>query len=358
MTQPAIIHGKSFERDRLEAVARAARIVAGRDAGDSRWQLTERGDGRLFTLDLAPQDVSVAAISGPAQYGELHEEILAQDLAAPIRKVRKQFGFLDDLTTPADITKLARPAGGAAGAQPARDNPSVAHVAYACREFALDVGVPQEVLDNADHDLGTALGLYAKSQRALTREYRVAQVLTTPGSWSAKNQVAGTTWSNSTTGKPVDDLFRALAVSTNPRPNLFVMGEAVARYWYGNQAVQQFVMAGGLDAFRLKVIAPGAKLFSGAALADVWTSVGNHAVLLRTDTPDRLVSAATARWAGDEIRGVPKGEIWTMIDGGVLFRTFWEPRGGARGFAGAVIVVNEDVVIVDNTLGAIITSVV
>jgi hypothetical protein len=298
-----------------------------------------------------------------------------------VRKVSKQYGKLQQFVTSTDLTKLVRPLGGAAGAQPLRANPIVKTAAYACKEWAIDASVPNEVIANADQDLGTALGAYVRDTWMLAREYAVAQLLTTPGTWAAANQISPSViWSNVSTAKPVDDVMAALQVSKNPRPNLLVMSEQVGRYWYDSTNVQAFVQAGGLDALKLSVMTVGFKVTSAgsgsANQVDIWAAVGNHAVLVRADEigPDdhrapiarilletqrgskSITTAATARWKGDEIRRVPQGETWVMVDD-VLMRTFWEPRGGARGLCGCVLVVNESVTMIDNTLGAIIKTV-
>jgi hypothetical protein len=70
-----------------------------------------------------------------------------------------------------------------------------------------------------------------------------------------------------------------------------------------------------------------------------------------------LTTAATARWQTDNHGMIPKDERWIEADG-VLLRTFWDKtHGRARHLLPAVLVVNEDVVMVDSTLGAIVTGV-
>lgn len=338
----------------IDTVTKASRLFAGYSASDDRVTLKDIGDGRLFQLDLAPSDVGVASVSGPRILGTLDGQKHASDSAAPVRRVRKQYGKLQQFVLSSDLTKLVRSMGGAAGAQPPRVNPGVAARNYSCKEFTLDVSVPTEVIANADQDLGSALGFAARDTWSLMREYKVAQMLTTSSNWATTQVIAGSNWS--VAGNPILDLFKGLQVARNPRPNLLIMSETIGRYWYSNATVQSFYMTGALEELGLKVVTIGAKVTSGGAVADIWSSVGNHAVLLHTGPSDTITTAATARWSGDEIRGVPQGEIWVMVED-VLLRTFWEPRGGARGLSGCVIATNEDIVMIDSTLGALITTV-
>lgn len=367
----------------FDVVERAARVFAGRWPNDGRVLLKEgarnlrgdwygsNGDGRLYTLDMAPSDVEVAATSGPLILGALDGDKYVAERAAPVRKVRRQYGNLQQYVTSTDLTKLARSLGGAAGGQPVRANPKVTSTAYKCLEWALDASVPNEIIANADQDLGAALGAYVLDTWKLAREYEVAQLLTTAGNWAAANQIVGSSWSGS--GKPIDDVFKGLQASHNPRPNLLIMSEQVGRYWYSNTTVQAYYMTKAREELHIEVVTVGAKVTSAASTGgqvDVWAVNGNNAVLVRTDPPaealkgvagpppgaESITTAATARWKGDEIRSVPKGEIWVMVED-VLLRTFWEPRIGARGLQGCVLAVNESPVMLDGTIGAIITGV-
>jgi hypothetical protein len=245
------------------------------------------------------------------------------------------------------------------GAAPARVNPRVSLASFKSLEHAYDVSVPTEVIQNADRDLGEALGVFARELWRLQREYRVATLLSTQTNWASGQRIAGSTWAS---GDPVADLYKALAVATNPRPNLWILPENVSRDWFNNTKVQSFVQAGGLERLGIRVVVGSSKTMVSNALKDVWAVGGNNAMLVRTGGTNgdgdevELTTAVTARWQFDNHGMIPKDERWIEADG-VLLRTFWDKNTGARGIAAGVLVVNEDVVMVDSTLGAIVTGV-
>lgn len=357
MNRPVPIHAKAQERELLDSLERVASRFLGRAT-----RLKQTGDGRLFALDLAPTDVQAPRVSGPGVIGSLEGEHRAADIAAPIRKVSAMFGDLQNLVTSSDLTKLVQPRGGAAGAQPTAVNPHVVENAYNCKEFSVDVGVPHEVVRNADRDIPTALGEFARAVWKQHREFRVATVLTTSANWAAANFIApsgGHLWS-STSGVPITDVFAGLAVSRNPRPNTIILPEQVAQYWFSNTTVQAFYMTGALEQLQLRPICVRAKYQSGGSPKDIWAQINNYAVLcvgdgLGNERDTSLTTAATARWIDDKIEhaSVPRDEQWVYLDG-LLIRCFWENSRGARGFDHCIIECNEDVVIIDNTLGALI----
>lgn len=356
MTNAIDIHAKSRAAREHDILVRSARAFL----NDPFVRLKASPENeRVFLLDLAPTDVATEHIQGALVMGTLPEDHLLADLAAPCRPVRQSFGKLQTINTSTDLSKLKRPAGASDGAAPMRTNPRVATTKYSALEHAYDVSVPPEVLENADRDLGEALGVYAREIWRLQREYRAGTLLSTSGSWSA-NTVVGANWTSG--GNPVADLYKALAISANPRPNLFVLPENVSQYWFDNSHVQSFMQTGGLERLGLRLCVGSTKTKVSSALKDVWATGGNNAILLRTGgaTGDldevELTTAATARWNIEIDTMVPKDERWIVSDG-VLLRTFWDKYTSARGLAAGVLVVNEDVVMLDTTLGALITGV-
>lgn len=357
MTNAIDIHAKSRRETEARIVTSAARAFL----GDSLVRLKASPESeRLYLLDLSPTDVATDHIQGPMIMGSLPTEHLIADLAAPLRPVRQQFGKLQTINTSTDLSKLKRAAGGGDGAAPIRTTPRVSTTSFKSLEHAYDVSVPPEVLENADRDLGEALGVYAREIWRLQREYRAGTLMSTSTNWAAAQRIVGANWTSS--GDPVSDLYKALAVSTNPRPNLFVLPEVVSQYWFENSKVQSFVQTGGLERLGIRLVVGATKTTVNGALKDVWATGGNNAILCRTGgvTGDEdeveLTTAATARWAIDTNEMVPKNERWIVADG-VLLRTFWDKFTAARGICAGVLVVNEDVVMVDSTLGAIVTSV-
>jgi hypothetical protein len=356
MTNAIDIHAKSRGRTELERLTGCARVFL----GDSLVRLKQSPETeRLFVLDLAPTDVATDHVQGPMLMGTLPDERLLADLAAPCRYVRQQFGKLQTLGTSTDLSKLKRPAGGGDGAAPLRVNPRVALTSFKSLEHAYDVSVPPEVLQNADRDLGEALGIFAREVWRLQREYRAATLLSTNTSWATAQRVTGATWSS---GNPIADLYKALAVAANPRPNLWILPENVSQSWFDNSHVQAFMQSGGLERLGIRVVVGSTKTTVAGVLKDVWATGGNNAMLVRTGSWNgdgdevELTTAATARWETDNHGMIPKDERWIEADG-VLLRTFWDKHTGARGICSAVLVVNEDVVMVDSTLGAIVTGV-
>lgn len=357
MTQTAIdIHAKDRDRAEVREMERVARAFL----GDSTLRLKRSpDDGRLFVLDLAPSDVATDHVQGPALMGTLPEEHLIADLAAPCRSVRQQFGKLQTMNTSTDLTKLKRSAGAADGARPMRVNPRVTTTSFKSLEHAYDVSVPPEVIANADRDLSEALGVFAREVWRLQREYRAGTLLSTSGNWLTSQRIVGATWSS---GNPVADLYKALAVAVNPRPNLWILPENVSQSWFDNADVQRFTQTGGLERLGIRVVVGSTKTIVGGVPKDVWATGGNNAILCRTGglTGDEdeveLTTAVTARWMPEAAGMAPKEERWIETDG-VLLRTFWDKFTAARGVVSGVLVVNEDVLMVDSTLGAIVTGV-
>jgi hypothetical protein len=323
--------------------------------------------GQLVTMDLAVSDVHTAATL-PNYAGGYHISEGVADLASPVILVAKQSDVFYTWNQQNDFNrKLAN--AGAPGAALPQINPSVTSTSYLANQYTLGGYLPTEVQANAD----TPLRPFAKLVQMimdglrLEREYRVMNLLETSGNWTSSLVNALTTglqWNGGTYSDPIANLHKAQEQSYMPVTG-FVFSELVWHDFIRNPSVQKFlgfkdsapgiptpeefaVQAKGLPPIHVAMM----KYVTGGNLTYVW---GNSVVALHqpptlppVDQMD-VATSLTFRWAGG---GAPDGSY----AGGMLVRTFYDPKEGARG-ATRVVITHDDIEVVTSSLvGGLITG--
>lgn len=313
-------------------------------------------------LDLRPSDVN----SGVA-YGFFAPDLdPCADEASAIVPVTQQIGarFYED---PLSATKLSLPNAAEPGAQVATTNIAPLKVSYDCVQYGLAADVPAGLIAQADFDLLKATAYRLAIGLRLAREVRVANLLTTVGTWASANQrVLGATtkWNGGSSADPIADLFAVMGASTLPITDI-IMSEAVVPLFVTSNAatvtrVQNFLMAWGeLEDMQNthqfpRITVANMKTVAGSGATPVpsyvWGSstAANVVLLRRPANEEALSSCRTFRYVGDTPDGVSKN--------GYLVRTFWLDHNTARGGEGIVVVSNDSEKVLSNTVGGIITG--
>jgi hypothetical protein len=343
----------------FEGRAPGGEKVAGRSGADeqhtylarvaSRWatgqRLAKDADERKFLLDLAPADVVTQTTR--AEFDIPTGDYVA-DVVSQVKLVPNDRGYwyLESVT---DALKIVAPLQ-SADSSPPEVNPTYAKTAFATQAYALAAKLPLEIVSNADWDVKLSATKYLVNALRLSREVRVAALLTTTANWAAGNQVTAISkWNGgSTTAAPLNDLFKALAASYLPA-NVVVLSENVAQYYYGNPAVganitvmRDYVQSGGEMP---RALFARAKQLTGGVPAYVWgPALPTNVPVIRT--PDSIPTTVTFRWLGE---GGPDGEA----QDGFLVREYIDERDRS---CYLVVAHNDTEVFVSNQVGALIVG--
>jgi hypothetical protein len=361
----------------------AGKVIAQRAGKDSETKTLTRlaahwMSGGPALLDLGPSDVLKPGTEAEYSIPDSTMGCVA-DRVSPVKFVKHDQGYWYTENV-GDAIQLVITTVDTVG-DPPELSPGYTATLFRTVGYALRVKLPRELLGNADFDLKKRATRRLCEALRLSREARVATLLTTSANYLAANRIAASAKWNSTTGAPLTDLFKALAASYLPADTL-VMPEIAAQYFYGNNGgttnptqVKDYVQAYG--PMPSVAMARSKQLYNGAP-AYTWmpTGIGNVA-LVRTTTYDAyyehhngksvpwneprpewepndretdIGTSATFRWLGD---GGPDG----LRVGGVLVREFLDKTSsGGTGDTWIVVAVNDIEVVVSNKVGAIITG--
>lgn len=322
--------------------------------------------GRLVTMDLGVADVHTAATL-PNYAGGYHIAESIADLMSPVILVQKQSDVFYTWNQANDFNRKLANAGAPGSALP-QINPTNSNTTYSVNQYVLGGYLPTEVQANADAPLRPFAKLVQMIMDGLRleREYRTMNLLQTSGNWTSSlvnALTAGAQWNGGTASDPVANLHKALEQSYMPITSL-AFSELVWHDFIRNPSVQKY--------FGFKDSLPGIptpdqvsqtlalppihistmKYVTGGALTYLW---GNNVVGVRqpptlppTDQMD-VATSLTFRWAGG---GAQDGSY----AGGMLVRTFFDPKEGARG-ATRVVVTHDDIEVMTSSLvGAYISG--
>jgi hypothetical protein len=323
--------------------------------------------GQLVTMDLGIADVHTPATLPNYAGGYRIAESIA-DLASPVIPVAKQSDVYYTWNVQSDFNRKLGVSGSPGSAVP-EVNPSISNATYSAVEYALAGFLPTEVQANAD----TPLQPFAKLTQVvvdalrLEREYRVSVLLQTSGTWTSslvQTLAAGTQWDGGASSDPVANLHKAIEQSYMPITGIF-MSELVLHDFLRNPAVQKYFTykdpvkglpspADVADTLGLPPINVSTMkyLTGGGVLTYMW---GNHVVLthepktMPPTTQMDVASNVTFRWTGGE---APDG----TLTGGLLVRTYYDPKRGARGGTQIVVVHNDIEVQTSNLVGGLILN--
>lgn len=323
--------------------------------------------GQLFTLDLAPSDVHTPATL-PNYAAGYHLGESVADIVSPAILVPKQSDVFYTWNVQSDFQRKVPNASSPGGAV-SEVNPGLAPSTYTTIEYALGGFLPTEIQANADTPLKpfTKMTQVIVDGLRLEREFRVSTLLQTSGSWNANlvtTLASGTQWDGGASSDPVANLHKSIEQSYLP-VTAIVMSELVWHDFLRNPAVQKYFTfkdsVTGLPgpqelATTLKLppifVAPMKYLTNGGTLTYMW---GNHVVLLHqpkqqppTDQMD-VATSYTFRWTGGT---APDG----TPTAGLLVRTFFDPKRGARGGTQVVTVVNDTELMTSGLVGGLILN--
>ena len=337
-----------------------------RDCGRAVKMSTRDASERLVTMDLAVGDVHVDAI-GPQFMGGYQLNDTVADLIAPVvvtNKASNKYPVWDA----ANAFRRVIPTGNAPGGQVAEVSPTLSTNAYQTIEYAISTFVTTEVESNADAPLVPFQAAIKRLMDALKleREYRVATLLQTSGSWDSNvvtTVAAGNKWNGGAGSDPLGDLQLILQKSNMPVTRI-LWSELLDQTFSKNPNVQNKIYAKGnlapipsgndfAAALHLPPIVVSRMKYyaSGSAASYVW---GNHPVLLH-EAPsvgyDDVATIKTFRWTGNP--ATPDGQLQS---GGWLFRSFFDNRRGGRGGTMGVLVHNDIEVMTSKLVGGLVIN--
>ena len=314
--------------------------------------VTMRGkDGKLVAMDLAISDVHTNATL-PNYAAGYHISDGVADIASPVLLVPKASDVYYTWNTATDFARKL-PNSGSPGTGMGEVNPTLGPSTYTTVQYMLSGFLPTEIQANADTPLRpmTKLMQMIVDALRLEREYRVATQLQTSANWNSNlvtTIAAGAQWDGGGASDPVANLHRAIEQSFLPVTGI-VWSELVEHDFLRNPAVQKYFtfkdMVNGIpdpmklsSTLRLPAIHTAMmKYTAGGALSYVW---GNHVVLLHqpaqlppTDQMD-VATGMTFRWMGGD---APDGNVAS----GLLIRSYYDPKRGARGGTTVVAVHND-----------------
>ncbi|HSY22322.1 MAG TPA: hypothetical protein VK841_09420 [Polyangiaceae bacterium] len=318
---------------------------------DCRYTMRER-DGRLVKMDLGVADVHTPSTMPNYAAGYRIADGVA-DVASPVVQVSKQSDVYYTWNSSNDFNRKI-PNVTAPGAPVSEVNPGLSPTTYSTVQYGLGGFLPTEIMSNADAPLRPMEKLMQVVVDALRleREYRVATLLQTSASWNSglvTTIAAGSQWNGGASSDPIANLQAADDASYMPLTGIvfskkmlhaFQKNPAVQKYIYAKAGIKPIPAEGDISTdFTLPTIyVAQMKYIVGGALTYVW---GNHVVLLRqpAETPPTsqmdVASSYTFRWIGGT---APDG---SQQAGGLLVRSFFDPKRGPRGGTTVVATVND-----------------
>lgn len=308
-------------------------------------------NGKLVAMDLSIADVHTnAALPNYAAGYHIADGIA--DVVSPVLLVPKASNVYWTWNTATDFQRKI-PNAGAPGTDIGNVNPAGSFSTYTCVQYQLGGYLPTEIQANADVPLQPMVKLMQMvvDGLRLEREYRVATLAQTSGSWNTNvvtTIAAGAQWNGGGASDPIKNLHTAIEASYLPVTGI-AWSELVEHDFLRNPAVQKYFtfkdMINGIpdplklsSTLRLPPIHTAMMKYSvGSTLPYVW---GNHVVLFHnppqippTSQMD-VSSELTFRWMGGD---APDGHVAS----GLLVRTFFDPKQGARGST-RVVCVHDD----------------
>lgn len=373
--QPLVDHGERIHISRLANAA--AEHYYGQTAKltgkavqvaqlDEIGRLMYDDNGRLVTMDLAVSDVHQnAALTNYAAGYHIADGVA--DAVSPIILVPHQSNVYFTWNVQNDFNRKLPTGGTAAGAVP-MVNPVLASTTYNTINYALGGAMPTEIQSNADTPLRpfTKLTQMVVDGLRLEREYRVATMLQTSGNWNGSlvtTLLSGSQWDGGAASDPVA-VIHAMEEASYLDLDALVWSTRVKHDVVRNAAVQKF--------FQFKDRTPGIPTMSqfaselgipdiyearmkytvGGALTYVW---GNHVVGLHrpkqnppTDQMD-VATTYTFRWNGGE---APDG----TQTGGLLVRSYWDPKLGPRGSTVVTVTHNDIELMTSGLVGGLVLN--
>jgi len=318
----------------------------------------------VTALDLGVTDVHQPSTL-PTYVGGYRISDGIADMMSPVVPVPHQSDYYPTWNVSADFSrKMANVS--AAGGQVAEINPGLAFTQYSTVEYALAGAMPVEVQANADPPIRP----FAKTMQIivdalrLEREIRVAALMETSGSYQTslvQTLLAGAQWNEGAASNPMLVLHKAIDASYLPVTGIGMSGQ-LFRSFIRNPNVQKFFSAKtrvqGIPtpaevATELKLptfYVAEMKYTLGGSLSFVW---GNDAVLIHepaemppTSQQD-VATSTTFRWTGGS---TPPDALTGNggLTGGMLVRSYFDPRRGPRG-SNVVMVAHNDVEVSTST---------
>lgn len=308
-------------------------------------------DGRLITMDLGVTDVHTNAALGNYAAGYHIADGIA-DAVSPVILVPKQSNVFYTWNVSTDFNRKL-PVGAAGGSAVGMINPGLTSTSYSTVQYGLGGYITTEVQSNADSPLApfTKLVQMVVDALRLEREYRVATLLQTSGNWNSSlvtTILSGAQWDGGAASDPLAVLHAmdeasymsldALVWSTKLR-HAFVRNPAIQKYFGfkdrspGIPQLAQISSELGIPDIYEGVM----KYVTGGALSYIW---GNHVVGLhrpKQNPPTNQMDVATTytfRWNGGE---APDGSQ----TGGLLVRSYFDPKLGVRGSTVVVVTHND-----------------
>jgi hypothetical protein len=326
--------------------------------------------GHLVTMDLGQSDVHIDKALSNIAFGFKLEGGVA-DLVSPVIPVANASDKYYTWDKDDVFQQAANPVVSAGGAI-AELSPRLSNSAFATISYALQALVPVEVEANADSPLRPRAAATRRLVNALTlaREYRVASLLTTAGSYGAAYKAtiaSGAKWNGGATSDPVQDILTRIEASLQPITDI-VMSRRTFNAFATNAAVQKYVAAkvnaSGLPSTAefsallrlppIHVVDIKGKSNSAGTYGYVW---GNDVVLLHrpqagvpADGQD-IATSYTFRW--NEGNALSDG---TALPGGFFVRSYFDPRKGPRGSTVIVVGHNDAEVLVSDVVSGLISS--
>jgi hypothetical protein len=322
--------------------------------------------GRLVMMDLNVGDVHTPATLPNYAAGYRIAEGVA-DMASPVVQVPKQSDVYYTWNVSTDFNRKT-PVTSAPGGGPPEINPTLSPTTYSTIQYAIGGPMPTEIVSNADTPLQPLQKLTQQVVDALLleREYRVATLLQTGGSWQGSlvtTIASGSQWDGGAASDPIANMHHAQEQSYMPG-TAWIFSELLWHDFLRNPAVQKFFgfkdSVSALpdpDEFEktMKGIPPiyvaTMKYQLGGVPTYVW---GNSAVLIRqTDALASQIDISTTktfRWIGGS---APDG---SQQAGGFLVRNYFDPKRGARGANVVVAVINDTEAMTSGLVGGLLLS--
>lgn len=336
-------------------------------------RLARDADGRLVLLDLGVADVHTPATLPNYAAGYKIADGVA-DIASPAFLVPHQSDVYYTWNASSDFNRRF-PNIVSSGGGIAQVNPGLSTATYSAKQYALSGVLPTEVQTNADAPLKPfqkMVQIVVDAMR-LEREIRVASLLQTSANWNSNlvnTLTAGNQWDGGASSDPVANLHKAIENSYMPVTGI-VWSELVEHDFLRNPAVQKYFtfkdMIDGLpdpqklsSTLRLPPIYTAMMKYTtgGAVLTYVW---GNHVVLLRTpkETPPTtqmdIATSYTMRWNGGSAPDTTTPSGVSPI-AGLMVRTYFDPRLGARGSTVVVVTHSDDEQMTSGLVGGLILN--
>ena len=333
---------------------------------DSLGRLAHDENGRLVTMDLGISDVHTnAALTNYAAGYHIADGIA--DAASPVILVPKSSDVYYTWNASNDFNRKLGVAT-AAGAAVAMVNPSLAPSTYSTVQYGLGGYLPTEVQSNADTPLRpfTKLTQMIVDGLRLEREIRVANGLQTSGNWNSglvTTIASGAQWNGGGASDPLA-VLHAMDEASYMGLDAILWSKRTGHDFVRNPAIQKYFgfkdrTPGIPDLTKIceelgvaDIYAGEMKYLVGGALTYVW---GNHVVGLHrpkqnppTDQMD-VATAYTFRWNGGE---APDGSA----TGGLLVRSYYDPKLGVRGPTVVVVTHNDIELQTSGLVGGLVLS--